>query len=127
MSKMLFPKNYVAELDSFSLDCLVPARDAHTTMKLWKNWQAQFSSIFTYRHSFVHNANKPCLIESSEIQSLEALALIVPQMTAELVARKFPVKGTMHINGRPVLLLVEDVIAEDWEFGVEGDAIEFTK
>ena len=127
MSRMLFPKNYLEELSSFSLDCIIPSRGKRGAMILWKDWRLEFASIFAHRHSLVHDANKPCTIDFPEIQKLEALALTVPQITAELVAQKFPVKGTLRGNGWPVLLLVEDVIAEDWEFGVQGDAIEFTK
>jgi hypothetical protein len=127
MSKLFHPKGYFEELDSYSLDCLVPTRSKRVKMQLSNQWRSEYASIFNHRHSLVHNANKPCLIQLPEIQKLEALALTVPQMTAELIAQKFPIKGTIRANGFPVLLLVEDVISEDWEIANDGFAIRVEK
>lgn len=51
--------------------------------------------------------------------SLETTALLVPQLTAELVSKKFDGKGTLRIRGLPVLILVDDLLSDDWEIAEE--------
>ena len=48
-------------------------------------------------------------------------------MTAELIAKKLELKGMIRFNGIPVLLLIENVISEDWEIADDGIGMEVTK
>lgn len=127
MSKLFTPKSYFEELDTYSLDCLIPARSIRAKMELHAQWRSEFAAIFNYRHSLVHNANKSCLVDFPEIQKLEALALTVPQMTTELIAKKFPISGVFRMEGSPVLFLIEDMVAEDWENSDDKVGIQINK
>jgi len=130
MSKLFYPHSYLDSLEASTCEFILPTRGIRSRVQfsqMWNNWKSDFSNIFQHRHSFVHNANKPCEIKFKEIQNLESLALVVAQITSELVIHKFPIKGALRGNGLPVLLLMEDLISEDWEIATSKDGIQFEK
>ena len=115
MSKLFQPIGYLDTLGGYEHDCVVPVRGARTIMKLGDGWRTDLASIYSRRHAFVHDANKQCDLSPKEMQRLETVALLIPQMTAELVSKKFDSKGTFRMGSLPVLLLVEDLISDEWE------------
>jgi hypothetical protein len=122
MSKLFFPNSYLQELDSFFLECFIPARSARTIFKLDNSWRSDFAKIFIHRHSFVHDANKVCDIELSEIRQLETIALLVPQLTTYLIANKFSKVVLSKEHNTPVIFIIEDIISDDWEVVPDEEA-----
>ena len=123
LSEVLRPVGYVAALTACSFRCSLPARPAVNEFRLWPDWQRAFSSIFDQRHEFVHDANRACTVQHREIAELETVALIVPQLTTFLVADQLGPVAPLLISNHsvPAILLIDDVIAEDWELASDGD------
>lgn len=121
MSYLFQPAGYLAALDSYQADCLMPSRGARTRFSLEKRWRSDVERIFTERHALVHDANRKMTVAPRDLAHLETVALLVPQLTAELLAKKHDGKGTLRIEGEPslaglpVLLIVTDVISDEWE------------
>jgi hypothetical protein len=120
VSKLFHPAGYLDTLQDYEHICLVPlrgAREAH--FKLDDKWRSNLANLFTSRHALVHDANKSFHLSVTEMASLETTALLVPQLTAELVSKKFDGKGTLRIRELPVLILVDDLLSDDWEIADE--------
>jgi hypothetical protein len=68
---------------------------------------------FSLRHEFAHDANSKTLVLAEEIRRIETTALLTCQITALLpgIAPKVVVNG----GNLPAILLVEDLISDDWE------------
>jgi hypothetical protein len=120
LSKLFHPAGYLDTLQDYEHICLVPSRDARAAhFKLDDKWRSNLAKIFTTRHALVHDANKSFHLSANEMASLETTALFVPQLTAELVSKKFDGKGTLRIRDVPVLILVDDLLSDDWEIAEE--------
>ncbi len=117
LSKVLAPSGYIAALDNRCFPCAIPSRNPKTvSLRLWPNWRDQFSSIFDHRHELVHDANKDCAVQPKDMAGLEAVALVVPQISTFLVAEHHGLKSSLLAmsDGPPAVLLVEDLISDDW-------------
>lgn len=117
LSEVLQPLRYVDALSSTEFVCIIPSRSPNPALlRLWPQWQGQFSSVFDQRHEFVHDANVRSALSLSEMAGVEATAFIVPQLTTLLVAQCLGVTFPMLAMGDrvPAVLLVEDLIADDW-------------
>jgi hypothetical protein len=102
-------------LGSFELMCAIPSmkRPGLAQLKLIPGWQTDLARIFLLRHEFAHDANSKTLIDPLEMQRLETTAIILCQLTAYL-----PQITPSTIRGKndvPVILLIADIIADDWE------------
>ncbi|MDB5595661.1 MAG: hypothetical protein JWM36_2622 [Hyphomicrobiales bacterium] len=118
LSEILQPKGYIEALSSSEFMCMIPSKRSDiASIKLWPDWQIQFSSIFDHRHEFVHDANKVCGVTPAQMAGIEATALLVPQLTTFLVAQELGARGALlAMNGAlPTVLIVEDLISNDWE------------
>lgn len=120
VSKLFHPVRYLDTLQAYEHICLVPSRAAGPArFKLDDKWRSSLAKIFTNRHALVHDANMLFQLSANEMASLETTALFVPQLTAELVSKKFDGKGTLRIRDLPVLVLVDDLLSDDWEIAEE--------
>ncbi len=120
VSKLFHPAGYLDTLQDYEHMCLVPSRAARQArFKLDDKWRTNLAKIFTTRHALVHDANMSFQLSANEMASLETTALFVPQLTAELVSKKFDGKGTLRIRDLPVLILVDDLLSDDWEVAEE--------
>ncbi len=117
LSELLEPLGYVQALTSTDFPCVIPSRrDDLACLRLWPEWQDQFSSVFDHRHEFVHDANKPCTLAPAEMARIESTALLVPQLTSVLMARQLSATAPLlAMEGVPTILLVEDLVAGDWQ------------
>jgi hypothetical protein len=122
MSKLFHPAGYLDTLQDYEHICLIPSRDPRVAhFKLDDKWRSNLENIFTSRHALVHDANKSFHLSANEMAKIETTALMVPQLTAELVSQKFDGNGTLRIRELPVLILVDDMLRDDWETaGDEG-------
>ncbi|SRR6266404_513207 len=126
MSKLFHPAGYLDTLRDYEHICLIPSRDSRVAhFKLDDKWCPNLANIFTTRHALVHDANKSFLLSGNEMAKLETTALMVPQLTAELVSKKFDGKGTLRARDLPVLVLVDDMLRDDWGIA-EEEGIGFT-
>jgi hypothetical protein len=117
LSEVLQPLRYVDALTSTEFVCIIPSRSPDPALlRLWPQWQGQFSGVFDHRHEFVHDANVRSILPLSEMAGIEATALIVPQLTTLLVAQRLGATSPMlAMEDRvPAVLLVEDLTANDW-------------
>lgn len=117
LSEVLQPLCYVDALTSTEFVCVIPSRSPEPALlRLWPQWQGQFSGVFDRRHEFVHDANVRSALPLSEMAGIEATALIVPQLTTLLVAQRLGATSPFLAMGdrMPAVLLVEDLIANDW-------------
>jgi hypothetical protein len=117
LGRLFQPLGYLAALEAYEYKCWIPSRSATSAcLRLWSGWRADFAQIFSLRHLLVHDANAACAVSRSEMARLETVAILVPQMTAALIrqrTRQGDEPGAQPIV-EGVVLLVEDLIAEDW-------------
>jgi hypothetical protein len=117
LSEILKPQRYVEVLSSTEFLCVIPSRRADlASMKIWPDWQSQFSRVFDCRHEFTHDANKDCDVTRKDIAFIESTALVVPQLPTFLMAQRLGASGeVLSMNTVPAILLVDDLIADDWQ------------
>lgn len=123
LSKILQPLRYIDALTSTEFVCIIPSRSPKlASLRLWPQWQGQFSDIFDHRHEFAHDANVRSVLPLSKMAGIEATALIVPQLTTLLVAQRLGATFSYLAAGDHVsaVLLVEDLIADDWHVAPNG-------
>jgi hypothetical protein len=123
LSEVLHPLRYVDTLTSTEFACIIPSRSPKlASLRLWPQWQSQFSGIFDHRHEFAHDANARSALSISEMPRIEATALIVPQLTTLLVAQRLGATFSQLAIGDlvPAVLLVDDLIADDWHVVPNG-------
>jgi hypothetical protein len=108
-------KSLFDQLDDFEIACEVPSakRGGTARLKLQQSWQADLARAFALRHEFAHDANSKTQIASTQIRSIETTVLVLCQITAYLP----PINLKAIRSGRdyPVILLISDLISEDWE------------
>jgi hypothetical protein len=130
------PKSFLDSLDEFELICGMPAinRPGRARLRLNDGWRNHLAKIFSLRHEFAHDANSKTKIDVREMQSLETTAVILPQFASHLEPfrkepspeRKQEIEKEMKENPGwalfPAVLLIKDLIAEDWVVGSKVDA-----
>lgn len=121
---ILFPQvGYLEALSTYDFICSIPSRNQErASIKLHTTWKSEFSRVFALRHEFAHDANSKVLLEPAEVQKLEACVLLVPQLTTAMVSPQRNLK-IVSTGTLPALLLVEDVIAEDWEIADDSSDV----
>jgi hypothetical protein len=107
-------------LNQFELVCEVPsaARIGPCNLKLPSSWQHDLGRVFSLRHEFAHDANSKTKINAEEMQRIETTALLICQITALLPG--IEPKVVVSRRRLPVILLVEDLISDDWEIAEDG-------
>jgi hypothetical protein len=128
------PKSFLDSLDQFELICGMPAinRPGRARLRLNDGWRKHLAKIFSLRHEFAHDANSKWEIDTREMQSLETTAVILPQFASHLEPfRKEPSPEQQEMEKElkdnpgwaliPVVLLIKDLIAEDWVVGSKED------
>ena len=91
-------------------------------LSLFPDWWQDLSNIFEMRHEFTHDANSTASVTAQEIARLESLAVLLPQYVVMMVgAVRIVAVGPDH-GKLPAMLLVEDLLSEDWEIVPEPDS-----
>ena len=115
------PNGYISAL-SEGLTCKVPNKSPNIILfQLDSKWPQRFDELFEVRHRYVHDANSRSDMSVEAIRELETLVILLPQLTtwrlsspAHKLASK---KGDLNYLA---LLIVDDLVRDDWEF-VEGN------
>jgi hypothetical protein len=107
-------------LDQFELICEVPSalRTGPARLKLPSCWESDLGRVFSLRHEFAHDANSKTQVCTEEMQRIETTALLMCQITALLpgIASRVIVSG----KNLPAILLISDLISDDWEVAEDG-------
>ena len=112
---IFFPEPFFDAVDKFELVCDVPSsrRPGETRLKMMPGWKTDIDRVFTLRHDFAHDANSTTKVTFEEMRSIETTALIFCQLTGWLVKHRS--KRLFTSRNFPAVLLISDLIAEDWE------------
>jgi hypothetical protein len=130
------PKGFLDSLDQFELICGTPAipRPGRARLRLNDGWRKHLATIFILRHEFAHDANSRSKIDVREMRSLETTPVLLPQVASHLgplkkelsPERKREIENEIKDNpgwGRmSAVLLIKDLISEDWIVGSKADA-----
>jgi hypothetical protein len=112
---ILFSIPFFDVLDRFELVCDIPSarHSGPARLKLPPCWRSDLDRVFSLRHEFAHDANSKTQVSAGEMQRIETSALLICQVTALLPGIEAPI----IVSGRqlPVILLIPDLISEDWE------------
>jgi hypothetical protein len=116
LSVFFADKTFFKALGDFELLCAIPRakKPGLAQMKLFPDWQNHLARIFALRHEFAHDGNSKTVVDPQEMNSLETTAILICQMAGFL--EPFG-RGNLASseNTVPVLLLIADLIADDWE------------
>jgi hypothetical protein len=112
---VFFGQSFFEVLDQFEALCAIPSvnKPGLANFRLFPGWHDQLARIFVLRHEFAHDANSKTLINPKEMQSLETTAILVCQVTALLPAISSRPPNDQNVV--PAILLIADLISEDWE------------
>jgi hypothetical protein len=108
-------KPFLETLDDFELVCAIPSAQHRgpAQLKLSPGWQSDLARVFSLRHEFAHDANSKTQIEANEMRRIETTVLVLCQITTHLSGIKLKV---IRSDGYyPAILLISDLISEDWE------------
>jgi hypothetical protein len=112
---IFLPSLFFDALDQFDPICDIPSaqHSGPTRIKLPENWQSDLGRVFSLRHEFAHDANTKTQVSTDEMRRIETIALLICQMTALLPG----IEPRLIVSERnlPAILLIEDLISEDWE------------
>lgn len=110
-----FSQPFFEVLDQLDLVCDVPSSrgTGPARLKLPPCWVSDLDRVFSLRHEFAHDANSKRIVSAEEMRRIETTALLICQMTVLLPG----VNAAVILNGNqlPVVLLIPDLISEDWE------------
>jgi hypothetical protein len=117
---VFFSTPFFDVLDQFELVCDVPSalQSRSARLKLPPCWQSDLRRVFSLRHEFAHDANSKTMISAEEMRRIETTALLICQITALLPG----VEPQIIVSQKrlPVILLVADLISDDWEIAEDG-------
>jgi hypothetical protein len=117
LSVFFIHSTFFEALGDFELLCAIPSvnRPGLARMKLFPDWQEHLARIFVLRHEFAHDGNSKTVIDLQEMRSLETAAILICQMAGFLEPLGSAGNSTDE-STVPALFLIEDLIADDWEF-----------
>jgi hypothetical protein len=98
---IFFPSPFFDTLSQFDPICDIPSA------------QSDLGRVFSLRHEFAHDANAKTQISRDEMRRIETTALLICQMTALLPG--IEPKVIVSERNLPAILLIADLISEDWE------------
>lgn len=117
---IFFSTPFFNVLDQFELACEVPSarRTGPANLKLPSSWQRDLDRVFSLRHEFAHDANSKTKVSAEEMQRIETTALLACQFTVLLSG----IESQIIVSQKrlPVILLVADLISDDWEIPEDG-------
>lgn len=117
LSWLFAPATYLEALGAETFYCVIPSRrPGMAEFKLHIGWQDTLSQLFETRHRFVHDASHPSEMDLKEVAAMEAIAVVVPQITSLLISNRSGTSTwTTSTQQLPALVLIEDLVADDWE------------
>lgn len=126
LSWLFAPGTYLEALDAETFYCVIPSRRPGVAeFMLHIGWQDTLSQLFETRHRFVHDASHPPEMDLKEVAAMEAIAVVVPQITTLLISNGSGTStGTTFTQQLPALMLIDDLIADDWEVVDDDQAAE---
>jgi hypothetical protein len=117
---IFFSASFFEVLDQFEVICDVHSaqRKGPARLKLPSCWQSDLGRVFSLRHEFAHDANSKTQVRIEEMQRIETTALLICQITALLPG----IEPSIIVSGSslPAILLVADLISDDWEIAANG-------
>ena len=84
---------------------------------LFHDWREVIDKTFKERHRIVHDANYRPVLNVKYIQHAEALFLLIPQLVAYFVIKRFGLKHFALCSGEiaaPMVFTMQDILADDW-------------
>jgi len=86
---------------------------------VFTDWDKIIKIAFDIRHKVVHDANYRIEFDSTLIQKVESLFLLIPQIATHFIAKKFSLKSIVMIddgmNVGTALFTVDEILSENWE------------
>jgi hypothetical protein len=119
------PRGFRIAVEQTQLEYAVPARSARGRgfpMSAFPDWWQDLSKIFELRHEFAHDANSTASMSASEMARLESLAVMLPQYVIIMAGAARLVAAGSAPGVLPAMLLVEDLLADDWQTVPESDS-----
>ena len=114
LTAFLEPSNYFDAISSYSVICCVPSRsDKPLRMRLPEDWQDQVHLLLADRHRYVHDRNCRCDTAPKFMARIEFTIMALAQLTRLLLFELS--KESVPKDSIFAFLLVEDLIADDWE------------
>lgn len=116
------PDGFRLAVERTQIEYAVPSRSALSRgfpTTAFPNWWEDFSTLFDLRHEFVHDANSTSIVSTSDVARLESLAVVLPQYVTMMIGAVRLVLLVPDSRHAAVMLLVEDLLATDWEVVAE--------
>ncbi|WP_437992294.1 HEPN domain-containing protein [Sorangium sp. So ce145] len=124
LDPLFSPKGFRFAVEHSQLEYAVPARSAMGRgfpLSAFPDWWQDLSKILDLRHEFAHDANSTASVDAFEMARLESLAVLLPQYVTIMVGAVRLVAGSPCHEELPVMLLVEDLLANDWQIVPTSD------
>lgn len=105
-------------IESSRIIYAVPSRGARASnfpLSAFPDWWEDLKQIFDLRHELAHDANSTPDIDRGKVARLEALAVFLPQYVTMMVVFYSQLPTSNEAGSVPAILLVEDLLARDWE------------
>lgn len=124
LDSMFSPNGFRFAIEHTQHTYAVPAKSACSRgfpLSVFPDWWQDLSKIFDMRHELVHDANSTAFVSSVEMARLESLAVLLPQYVTMMVGAVRLVAADPVHGELPAMLLVEDLLADDWQTVPEPD------
>jgi len=109
------PEGYFAAISKFPAICVIPSRSAYPAkIRLSPDWKVVIDALLAERHRYTHDRNCKCDARAEFMQRAETVVLFLGQLTAFYFLGTL-VRTAAPEGALPALLLIEDLIACDWE------------
>ncbi|HHH54645.1 MAG TPA: hypothetical protein ENK91_13370 [Bacteroidetes bacterium] len=101
--------------------CGINGKTAHafSIQSIFEDSEDLLNRAFTIRHKVVHDANYRPKFNIVFIQKVEALFLLVPQVTTYLITKKFNLERIIFFNGetniKAYIFSMQEILSDDWQ------------
>ncbi len=122
LNPLFMPNGFRFAVERTQIEYAIPSKSAFCRgfpLTAFPDWWQDFTQIFILRHELIHDANSAAFIEPLEVARLESLAVILPQYVTMMVGAVRLVLTVQNLGNVVPMLLVEDILATDWEVASE--------
>jgi len=101
--------------------CGINGKTAHdfSIQSIFEDSEDLLNRAFTIRHKVVHDANYRPAFDIVFIQKVEALFLLIPQVTTHLITKEFNLERIIFFNGEKnieaYIFSMQEILANDWQ------------